>query len=205
MISVVEIGSPDHTQRIRRIQVFTIVWMMAEVVVSLFSAWHARSPALFAFGGDSVIELASAVVVLWRFRSGSASETEEKWAARIAGALLFVLAVCVTVVSATSLLGYVETKRSVPGIVILLLAAVVMPLLAREKRKLSTVTGSAALRADAAESAVCAYLAVVALLGVGVNTVWHISGADPVAALTIVPLIVWEGREAMRGKACGCH
>lgn len=179
--------------------------MVAEVVVSLFSAWRASSPALFAFGGDSVIELASAVVVLWRFRSGSASETEEKWAARIAGALLFLLAVSVAMVSAMSLRGHGEPKPSVAGVVILLLAALVMPLLAREKRKLSAVTRSAALRADAAESAVCAYLSGIALLGVGLNTVWHISWADPVAALLIVPLILWEGREAMRGKPCSCH
>jgi divalent metal cation (Fe/Co/Zn/Cd) transporter len=205
MDSVVEIGSRGHTQRIRRIQFFTIAWMLVEVVVSLFSAWRARSPALFAFGGDSVIELASAMVVLWRFRPASACETKEDRAARIAGALLFVLAACVAVVSAVSLLGYREPKPSVTGIVILLLAAVVMPLLARAKRKLSSVTESAALRADAAESAVCAYLSVVALLGVGVNTVWHISWADPVAALVIVPFIIWEGREAIRGRPCGCH
>ena len=201
----VEIGFPDHTQRIRQVQVFTIVWMLVEVVVSLFSAWRARSPALLAFGGDSIIELASAVVVLWRFRSGSACDTKEGRAARVAGALLFVLAACVATVSAVSLLGYGEPKPSVTGIVILLLAAVVMPLLAGEKRKLSAVTGSAALRADAAESAVCAYLSVVALLGVGVNTVWHVSWADAVAALIIVPIIFWEGREAIRGKPCGCQ
>ena len=205
MASVVELGSPNHTQRIRQVQIFTIVWMLVEVVVSLFSAWRAHSPALFAFGGDSVIELASVVVVLWRFGRGSACETKEGQAARIAGALLFVLAVCVAMVSAVSLLGYGEPKPSVTGIVILLLAALVMPLLAHEKRRLSTVTGSAALRADAAESAVCAYLSVVALLGVGLNTVWHISWADPVAALVIVPLIIWEGREAIRGKPCGCQ
>jgi len=204
MDSVVEIGSLDHTRKIRQVQIFTIVWMLAEVVVSLCSAWRASSPALFAFGGDSVIELASAVVVLWRFRSGARCETEEGRAVRIAGALLFVLAACVAMVSAASLLGYREPRPSVPGIVILLLAAVVMPLLARAKRNLSTVTGSAALRADAAESAVCAYLSVAALLGVGVNTMWHFPWADPVAALLIVPLILWEGREAMRGKACGC-
>jgi len=145
------------------------------------------------------------VVVLWRFRSGTACETKEGGAARIAGALLFVLAARVALVSAVSLLGYGEPRRSVTAIVILLLAAVVMPLLARAKRKLSTVTGSAALRADAAESAVCAYLSVVALLGVRLNTVWHMSWADPVAGLVIVPLIVWEGREARRGKPCGCH
>jgi divalent metal cation (Fe/Co/Zn/Cd) transporter len=201
----VKIGSPDHAQQIRQVQVFTIVWMLVEVLVSLFSAWRAHSPALFAFGGDSVIELASAVVVLWRFRSGAACEIKEGRAARIAGTLLFVLAACVAMVSAVSLRGYREPKASVTGIVILLLAATVMPLLARAKRKLSTVTGSAALRADAAESAVCAYLSVVALLGVGVNTVWHLSWADPVAALVIVPLIVWEGSEAMRGKPCSCH
>ncbi len=179
--------------------------MIVEVLVSLVSAWRAHSPALFAFGGDSIIELASAVVVLWRFRSGAECETKEGRAARVAGALLFVLAAGVAVVSAASLLGYDEPQPTITGIVILLLAAVVMPLLARKKRKLSTVTGSAALRADAAESAVCAYLSVVALLGVGLSTVWHISWADPVAALVIVPFILWEGREAMSGHACACH
>ncbi len=205
MALVVEIGPPDRTQQIRQIQVFTIVWMLVEVLVSLFSAWRARSPALLAFGGDSIIELASAVVVLWRFRSDAACGIDESRAARITGVLLFVLAASVAMVSAVNLRGYGEPKPSVTGIVILLLAAVVMPLLSREKRRLSAATGSAAVRADAAESAVCAYLSVLALLGVGLNTVWHISWADPVAALVIVPLIVWEGREAMRGKACACH
>ena len=205
MASAVEIGSPDHTRKIRQVQVFTIVWMLTEVVVSLFSAWRAHSPALLAFGGDSVIELASAVVVLWTFRLSAARGGKEGRDARIAGALLFVLAACVAIVSAVSLLGHGEPKPSVAGTVILLLAAVMMPLLAREKRKLSRVTGSAALRADAAESAVCAYLSLAALLGVGLNTVWHISWTDPVAALGIVPFIIWEGRDAMSGKACGCH
>jgi hypothetical protein len=104
MATVVEIGSPDQTQRIRRVQFLTIGWMLVEVVVSLFSAWRARSPALFAFGGDSVIELGSAVVVQWRFRSGSACETKESRAARIAGALLCVLAACVAVRRSSSCL-----------------------------------------------------------------------------------------------------
>jgi divalent metal cation (Fe/Co/Zn/Cd) transporter len=194
-----EIDSRDHTRQIRQIQVLTIVWILVEAVVSLFSAWRARSPALFAFGGDSLIELASAVVVLWSFRSGAACEIKEIRAARITGALLFVLAACVATVSALSLLGYGESKPSFAGVLILILAAVVMLLLAREKRKLSMVTGSAALRADAAESAVCAYLASLALVGVALNTVWHISWADPVAALLLLPFIIWEGREAVRG------
>jgi divalent metal cation (Fe/Co/Zn/Cd) transporter len=80
-----------------------------------------------------------------------------------------------------------------------------MPWLAKEKRRLSAATASAALRADAAQSAICAYLSLIALLGVGVNTVWHIRWADPLAALLILPLVIWEGRESLRGKPCGCR
>jgi divalent metal cation (Fe/Co/Zn/Cd) transporter len=203
MASLLEIASPGNIRRIRRVQVFTIVWMLVEAAVSLLSAWRAQSPALLAFGGDSTVELVSAGVVLWRFRTTAAHEHAQRRAARITGSLLFVLAAYVTVASALSLLGYSEPEPTVMGVVVLLLAATVMPWLAREKRRLSTATGSAALRADAAESATCAYLAVIALAGVVINAVWHFRWADPIAALVILPLIIWEGREAIRGKACG--
>ncbi len=172
--------------------------------MSLAAAWMARSPALLAFGGDSAIELFSAIVVLWRFRAHAAQEQSEKHAARIAAVLLFILAAYVTVASVVTLLGHNEPKTTYFGIAILIAAAAIMPWLAKEKRKLSAVTGSAALRADAAESALCAYLALVALVGLGINAIWHLRWADPIAALVIVPLILREGWEAMRGKACGC-
>ena len=172
--------------------------------MSLFAAWRARSPALLAFGGDSTIEVLSAVVVLWRFRASDAHKDVEKRAARVAGTLLFVLAAYVAVTSVTSLLGYSEPKPTFLGTAILVAAAAVMPWLAKEKRRLSGATGSAALRADAAQSALCVYLSLVALVGLAVNEIWHVKWADPIAALVVLPLIVWEGREAMRGKACGC-
>ena len=203
MISVLQVPTQDTTQPIQRIQTVTILWMIVEVSVSLSAAWKARSPALLAFRGDSAIELLSAAAVLWRFRS-SAQERSEKQVARIAAALLFILAAYVAVVSAMTLLGHREAKTTYWGIAILIGAAVIMPWLAKEKRRLSAITGSAALRADAAESALCAYLSVIALIGLGINAIWHIRWADPLAALVIVPLILWEGREAMRGKACGC-
>ncbi|MGA8618140.1 MAG: hypothetical protein WB660_06410 [Candidatus Sulfotelmatobacter sp.] len=83
-------------------------------------------------------------------------------------------------------------------------AAAVMPWLAKEKRWLSGATGSAALRADAAQSTLCAYLSLIALVGLTINAIWHVKWADPIAALAALPLIGWEGREAMRGKTCGC-
>jgi divalent metal cation (Fe/Co/Zn/Cd) transporter len=117
---------------------------------------------------------------------------------------MFALAAYVAITSVASLLGYSEPKPTLLGIAILIAAAVVMPWLAKEKRRLSGATGSAALRADAAQSALCACLSLIALAGLAINAIWRAKWADPTAALVVVPLILWEGREAMRGKACGC-
>ena len=176
--------------------------MTVEAVVSLGAAWFARSPALLGFGGDSAVELLSAAVVLWRFYSPSRGDHAERQAARIAGGLLFVLAAFVALASVLTLLGHIEARSSPIGIVVLILAAAVMPWLAKQKRRLSAATGSAALRADAAESAVCGYLALIALAGLAINAIWRVSWADPVAALALLPLIVREGWEAMKGKPC---
>jgi divalent metal cation (Fe/Co/Zn/Cd) transporter len=200
------LGAPaqDHLRQILRIQAITIGWMSLEAGASLWSAWRAKSPALLAFGGDSVIELLSAAVVVWRFRNRSGDEKRERRAARIAGVLLIVLAAYIVVASAATLLGYSEVQPSYVGMSVLIAATVVMPWLARQKRHLSSVTGSAALRADAAESMLCAYLSVIALLGLGANAFLSVAWADPVAALLITPLVAWEAREAVRGRACGC-
>ena len=202
--SILQIPTQDTIRRIQRIQAITIVWMSIEATASLSAALIARSPALLAFGGDSAIELLSAAVVLWRFRARAVQEHAERRASRIAGILLFVLAAYVVAASALTLLGYSEPKPTYLGIAILIAAAAVMPWLAKEKRRLSSATGSTALRADSAQSALCAYLSLIALAGLGANAIWHVAWADPVAALVVTPLIVWEGREAIRGKACGC-
>ena len=172
--------------------------------MSVFAAWRASSSALLAFGGDSAIELFSAIVVLWRFRANATREDAERRAARVAGGLLFALAAFVAVTSITSLLGYSEPKPAFLGIAILVASALIMPWLAKEKRRLSGATGSAALRADAAQSALCAYLSLIALAGLAINAIWHVKWADPIAALAVLPLIMWEGREALRGKPCAC-
>ena len=204
MASVLQSPCQDAIRRVQRVQPVTITWMSVEAALSLFASWRASSPALLAFGGDSTIELFSAVVVLWRFRASDAHEDAEKRAARVAAALLFALAAYVAITSVTSLLGYSEPKPTFLGIAILVTAAAVMPWLAKEKRRLSGTTGSAALMADAAQSALCAYLSLISLAGLAINAIWHVKWADPIAALAVLPLILWEGREAMRGKVCGC-
>ncbi len=197
--------APDVLRRVVSLQVLTIVWMTAEAIIALAAAWAARSPALLGFGGDSAIELFSATVVLWRFRSKSDSARAEKIAARIAGALLFVLAAYVVLASGWALLGYHEAQSSLVGIILLILAALGMPWLAKQKRNLATEIGSASLKADAAESALCGYMSWIALAGLLANATLGKSWADPVAALALVPLIVKEGWEAVRASRPGCQ
>jgi len=175
--------------------------MSMEAFVSLGSAWISHSPALLAFGGDSLIELLSAAIVFRRFRF----RLGEARAARITGGLLFALAGFVVLTSVLNVFGYRAARRSLVGIGILLAAAVVMPWLASRKRKLAVVTSSAALKADAAESALCGYMAWIALAGLVVNAIWTRPWADPVAALALTPLILREGWEAVHSSRLGCQ
>jgi len=192
---------PDVSRKVLQLQVITLIWMSAEAIVSLGTAWTSHSPALLAFGGDSLIELLSAAVVFWRFRF----TLGEARAARIAGGLLFALAGFVVLTSILNFIGYREAQRSLVGIGILLAAAVMMPWLASQKRKLAVVSSSSALKADAAESALCGYMAWIGLAGLTINAIWYRSWADPVAALALVPLIVREGWEAVRFSRLGCQ
>lgn len=204
MASASQTGVLHIQRRVRGVQMFTVAWMGAEAALSLFPAWQARSPALLAFGGDSAIELLSAVIVLWGFRAQPTRSHTERNLARVVGGLLFALAAYVVATSVVSFAGHREPKPTLLGIAILIAAAVIMPLLAREKRKLSAITDSAALRADAVQSQTCGYLSLIALLGLAANAVCRVAWADPLAALAIVPFVVWEGREAIQGKPCGC-
>ena len=192
--------SPDVSQRVFQLQVITIVWMSVESIISLVTAWTSHSAALLAFGGDSLIELLSAVVVLWRFRFS----LNEARAARIAGVLLFALAAFVVLASALNFLGYREAQPSLLGIGVLVAAALVMPWLASRKRQLAVIASSAALKADAAETALCGYMAWIALAGLVINAIWGKSWADPVAALALTPLILKEGWEAIHSAKLGC-
>lgn len=194
------------SQRIFHLQVLTIVWMTVEAIVALGAAWTARSSALLGFGGDSAVELFSAAIVLWRFRTKSDSAESERLAARVAGGLLFAVAGFVIISSALSLFGYHEPQPSVVGIIILVVAATGMPWLANHKRKLANQVNSAALRADATESALCGYLSLIALAGLLANSMFHAHWADPVAALALVPFIVREAWLAIHlsQHCCNC-
>ncbi len=190
-----------------RLQSFTIAWMVVEAVVAIASAIAAGSLALLAFGVDSLIELASAGVVVWRLtvelRKGQAfADRAERTASRIGGALLFALAAYVVVSAGWKLWTGDGADFSWPGLVISALALPVMYLLSRRKLKLAEQLGSRALRADAVESIACGWLSlvvVVALLAQLASGIWWV---DAVASLAIVWFLIREAREAWGGEDC---
>ena len=197
------IRTVDTELAIRRIQWFTIIWMVVEVAVAFMAAIRAHSVALTAFGGDSAIELMSAAVVLPRFRSPR--WITEQFASKITGWLLVGLAAYIAARSLYTLIAAApKPEPSYVGIGLLFAAALVMPWLGRRKRQLATATKSSALQADAAQSSLCAYLSWIALVGLLLNAAAHLPWADPVAALGLLPLVIREAREAFEGRAFSC-
>jgi divalent metal cation (Fe/Co/Zn/Cd) transporter len=176
--------------------------MCVEVAVALFAAIRANSVALAAFGADSAIELLSAATVLWRFRSDR--HYAEITATRITTWLLVTLVMYIGMASVSAFIFRRKPEASYLGMILLITAALIMPWLSRKKRRLATAAGSTALRADAAQSSVCAYLAWIALAGLLLNAVAHIWWADPVAALCLIPLVLTEAKDAFEGHTCDC-
>jgi divalent metal cation (Fe/Co/Zn/Cd) transporter len=170
--------APGDTNRaIKRLQVVTICWMLVECGVALTAAWRAHSPALLAFGSDSSVELLSAIVVLLQFTSILKVNTER--AARLAGILLYMLAGIVGMISVSAVVLRVEPDTSKLGIGVTIVALTIMPVLSRAKRRNANLTGNRALAADAVQSATCAYLAGLTLLGLILNATLHIRWVDP--------------------------
>ncbi len=187
----------------------TIAWMTVEAAVALAAGAAAGSVTLVAFGTDSVIELISAGVLIWRLavehRRGQVfSEVAERSASRIGGALLFALATYVIAAVAWSLWTRHGQTFSWPGLAVTAAAIPIMAVLARRKLALADELASRALRADAVESITCGWLSFVAVLGLLAQLALGAWWIDAVTSLAIVWLLVKEGREAWRGDACGC-
>lgn len=183
----------------------TLGYNVLEAVISLIAGVMAGSIALVSFGADSVIEVSASVAALWRLRSDAdlcRRARAEKTTLRIVGWCFIALAVYVGVDGVKTLLLREIPDVSVLGIAITALSVVVMPLLARAKRRIAGELSSAALRAEAMQTSLCAYLSAITLAGLALNAVFGWWWADPTAALCMVPIIATEGLEAVRGEAC---
>jgi divalent metal cation (Fe/Co/Zn/Cd) transporter len=184
----------------RRLEWFTLGWNSLEAVVAVTAGIIAGSPSLIGFGIDSVIENLSGIALLWRLQDGG--HARETAALRIVGLAFLLLAGYVAWEAAHDLIGRTPPDVSYVGIAVASLSLIVMPLLARSKRRVAVSLDSRALRADSRQTSLCAYLSAILLGGLLLNALWGWWWADPVAALAMVPIITREGVDALRGKAC---
>jgi divalent metal cation (Fe/Co/Zn/Cd) transporter len=194
----------DFVQRGRRLEYLTLGWNIGEAAVAIGAGVVAGSTALLGFGIDSLIECLSGSVLLWRLYHGEKGEQREQQARKLVGISLLILAVYVAYEAADSLIEKEPPAASYVGIGLALLSVVVMPLLARAKRRVAASLGSRAMHADSRQTDICGYLSAILLVGLGANALLGWWWADPAAALAMVPIIGKEGIEAMRGEACRC-
>ncbi len=188
-------------QRIRWFVAATIVYNVIEAVVALAAGTSASSSALIGFGLDSVIEVSSAAAVAWQF-AGTDPEAREKVALRCIAFSFFALAAFVTVSALRSLLGGVEADHSTVGLILAAVSLAVMPALSYAQRRAGRELGSRSAVADSKQTLLCTYLSAILLVGLGLNWLWGLTWADPVAALIIAGVAVREGVSAWRGDVC---
>jgi divalent metal cation (Fe/Co/Zn/Cd) transporter len=192
-------------RRGRSLEYLTIIWNMLEGLVAVGSGLVAGSVALVGFGIDSFVESLSGGALLWRLRSDDDSERREKIALKVVGVSFLALAAYVAFDAVKSLVRHEPPEASYVGIALAGLSLVVMPLLARAKRRVAAGLGSRALEADSRQTDICAYLSAILLGGLLLNALVGWWWADPVAALLMLPIIVKEGVEALRGETCCDH
>lgn len=205
---LVQLGRSDRTSLLKhgkRLEYFTIAYNTLEGIIAIVAGLVAGSIALVGFGFDSVIEVTSGTALLWRLRMDADEGRRERVEAltlRVVGVCFVALAIYLSYDSITSLWYREPPKRSITGIVLAAVSLVIMPLLARAKRKVARGINSGAMAADARQTDFCTYLSAILLGGLLLNALLGWWWADPVAALVMVPIIAKEGIEALRGETC---
>jgi divalent metal cation (Fe/Co/Zn/Cd) transporter len=202
-------ASTQHRQELvrrgKRLEYFTIGYNSLEGLVSIVAGLIAGSVSLIGFGLDSLIEVTSGAALLWRLHHDldhSRREQVERTTLRIVGACFIALAVYILYESGTTLIRHDSPERSIPGIIVAAVSVVVMPLLARAKRRVASGIGSRAMSADSRQADFCTYLSAILLGGLLLNALVGWWWADPVAGLAMVPIIGKEGVDGLKGKVC---
>lgn len=189
----------------RRLEYVTLGWNLLEAAVAVGAGTVAGSVALIGFGVDSLIESLSGAILLWRLQSHEADERRERLALKLVGLSFLILAAYVAFEAVKSLYLRELPESSLVGIALAVLSLIVMPVLARAKRRVAARIASRSLHADSRQTDICAYLSAILLGGLGLNALLGWWWADPVAALIMVPIIAREGVEALRSDAgAGC-
>ncbi|MFX3619080.1 MAG: cation transporter [Sporolactobacillus sp.] len=188
------------------IEIFSIVWMLTEFSIAVYSGVSAHSLLLVAFGVDSLIEFISGSVLIWRLNveyqnfGREKIEHAERISSLVVGVALLLLAAYVVITSIFNLITHHSAETSILGIALAIGSCVIMPLLMAEKRRIARTMGSKALAEDGMCNLVCAYMAFTVLIGAGLTALFNWWWADSAAALILVYFIVSEGLETLHSE-----
>lgn len=200
--TIISVPRKEVLQRRSRLLAYaTVGYNLAEGVIAVAAGTAATSTALLGFGVDSFIEVSSALVVIWQFRS-PLPESRERLALKLIAASFCALAAWISIDAVRHLLGAETAEVSAIGIAVAAVSLIVMPLLVWAKRRTGRELGSATVVADSVQTLLCAYLSAVLLGGLILNAAFGWSWADPLAALVIAGVAVKEGVAAWRGQHC---
>lgn len=208
MIHTLVIDRASAVRRGKRLEYATVAYNSVEGLIGIGAGLVAGSIALVGFGFDSVIEVTSGAVLLWRLRADvdpARREHVEAVSVRIVGICFFVLALYIAYDSVRMLLLRESPERSLPGIVLAIASLVVMPILARAKRRVARMIASNALAADARQTELCMYLSAILLGGLVLNATFGWWWADPAAGLLMIPIVLREGLNGLKGRSCCDH
>jgi divalent metal cation (Fe/Co/Zn/Cd) transporter len=203
-MSLITIGTTDRRRLGRRAQwlaAASVTYNAIEAAVAISAGAVSGSVALVGFGLDSIVEVASGLIILWQFRH-PLPETRERRALRLIALSFFGLAAYVTVESVRALAGRSEPDASPVGIGLAVASLLVMPVLSAAQRRTGKALGSNAVVADGTQTLLCTYLSAVLLVGLVLNATVGWFWADSVAGLVIAAVAVREGVQAWRGEGC---
>ncbi len=189
--------------RARLLAAASVAYNLIEGVIAVTAGAVAGSVALVGFGLDSVVEVSSGLVIMWQFRHGM-PESRERQALRLIALSFFGLAAYVSVESVRTLLGSNDPDVSLVGIALAATSLALMPWLSWAQRRTGRALHSGSVVADSKQTLLCSGLSAVLLVGLLLNATLGWGWADPIAGLAIAAVAAREGREAWRGKACGC-
>lgn len=200
-----QFSRPVLIRRGLHLEYITLAWDLLEAAVAVAAGILSGSVALIGFGLDSAIEMSSGAILIWRLTSDTGEverEVVERQALRLVGVTLFIVAAYISAEAIRSLVASQAAHVSIVGMAVAVASLIVMPLLARAKRRVAAQINSRALVADSRQADVCTWLSVILLVGLALNAIFGWWWVDSVAALSMVPFIANEGLKSMRGERC---
>ncbi len=185
------------------LSVVTVGYNVIEGIAAVTVGIATRSSALLGFGLDSFIESLSGSVMIWRFgkeRTDEDEERVEKIAVKLVAFTFFILGAYILFDAGKQLLQHEVPEKSLFGIVVAVLSLLIMPALMLAKYRTGKQIGSKSLVADSKQTLACVFMSVTLLLGVGLNYLFGLWWADPVAGLVIAVMLLYEGKETLEGE-----